>query len=198
LTRTRSSIIGGGIAGLGAGLAFAGLHALIIVPIWSRMLMGLVFGIATGLAAGWGFAELTQDSPKRFRLGVSYGFMLWLAVVPVTLANSWIRSTGFNRTHETWTDVISFGLAILGGAALGLLRGKSRRAIVAGAAAVLFLTMAMGGPVPVGNSVRAVEILIAVLLASVVGGVSVAYLDPLLRTTANKRFLSSGTTSTER
>ena len=143
--------------------------------------MGLVFGVVAGSIAGWGFAELTRESPRRLALGVTYGFVLWLGAVPVTLADAWFRSIGFTQARRGWADTISFVLAIAGGAVLGVLRGASRRAIVAGAAAVLAITMAMGGPVPVGRSVRALEILFAVLAACVIGGVTVAYLEPRLR-----------------
>ena len=181
MTRTRSSTIGGGIAGLGAGLTFAGLHALIIVPIWDRMLMGLAFGVAAGLACGCAHGLLMPDSPARFRNGVTFGFHLWLAAVPVTLVNVWLRNIGFARTHESWTDAIAVALALIGGAVLGHVRSGSRKGVVCGALAVLLLTMAMGGPVNVGRSVRALEILFAVLIAAMLGGIAVAFIEPALR-----------------
>jgi len=181
LTRVRASLIAGGIAGLSAALLFATLHAILIVPIWDRMLMGLGFGTAAGLAAGCAFALVMPDSPARVRTGAIYGLLLWLAALPVTLVNIGLRATGFAAAHESWTDAIAVTLAILGGALLGRIRGRSLRAAICGAAAVLMLTMAMGGPVPVVRSVRATGILFGVLIASVAGGVIVAVLERVIR-----------------
>jgi hypothetical protein len=44
------------------------------------------------------------------------------------------------------------------------------RGMVAGAAATLFLTFAMAGPVPIARNARALGIYLAVLPASIVGG----------------------------
>jgi hypothetical protein len=177
-------VIAGGVAGLGAGLLFATIHAIVIVPIWGRMTQGLVFGVLAGMAAGWAFAELkVEHTPAHSRLrdGVTFGVLLWLAVVPVTLANAFLRHTGFAKTHEAITDTIAVILAVLGGSVLGWVLSHRRRGAAAGAAGVLMLTAAMGGPVPVARSVRAVEILFAVLAASVLGGIILAFLEPLFR-----------------
>jgi hypothetical protein len=175
----RSGVIAGAIAGLAAGLAFAGAHAFIITPIWNRMFMGLVFGVIAGAAAGWAYAELRPEGVAgSLRSGLAFGFMLWLSVVPVTLTNAMLRSTGFARQHETITDTIAIVLAVAGGAALGWIRGKRRRAMIACAVAAVVVTMAMGGPVPIVNGVRPVEILFAVLVASLIGGAVVGLIAP--------------------
>ncbi len=124
----RSSLIAGAIAGLLAGLAFAALHALIIVPIWDRMLMGLAFGAGAGI-----------------------------------------------------TDAIAVLLAVSGGVAVAWLRARRVRSAVAMSLAALCLTLAMGGPVPVARSVRAAEIYLAVLVASLFAGVVLGALEPRLR-----------------
>ena len=148
MSRVGSSVAAGAAAGLAAGLAFATAHAFIITPVWNRMIGGLVLGVVAGAAAGWSYGELRpRDAPSTLRSGLAFGLLLWLAVVPVTLA---------------W------------------LRGRAVRAMTACALAAVFVTFAMGGPVPVGRGVRAVEILFGVLAASLVGGAVVGMLAPRL------------------
>ena len=72
-------------------------------------------------------------------------------------------------------------LAVAGGVTLGWLRGPRKRAMLACAVAALAVTMAMGGPVPIRNGVRPVEILLAVLVASLIGGAIVGLLEPHMR-----------------
>jgi len=182
VSNARSYGIAGAVAGLLAGLAFAGAHAFIITPIWSRMAMGLAFGVVAGAVAGWAYGELQPaGTGAGVRTGLAYGVMLWLSVVPVTLTNAWLRANGFAFAHRDATDAIALVFAIAGGVTLGVLRGRGWRSIVACAVAAVVVTLAMGGPVPVGRNVRTVEILFAVLLASLVGGMAVGVLEPRLR-----------------
>jgi len=179
---TRSGVMAGAVAGLAAGLTFAAAHAFIIEPIWSRMFGGLVFGIIAGAASGWAYAELQPANDNgSLRSGLTFGFMLWLSVVPVTLTNTALRASGFAHTNEALTDAIAVVLAVAGGVTLGWLRGPRKRAMLACAVAALAVTMAMGGPVPIRNGVRPVEILMAVLVASLIGGAVVGLLEPHMR-----------------
>ena len=180
----RATVIAGAIAGLAAGLVFAGAHALIITPIWNRMIGGLVFGVLAGAAAGWAYGELSRDEEASVRSGLAFGVMLWLSVVPVTLTNAALRANGFAYAHRDITDAIAVTLAVAGGLTLGWLRARRRRAMIACAVAALVVTMAMGGPVPVARNVRTVEILFAVLLASLTGGAIVGVIAPRLEGSA--------------
>ena len=143
------------------------------------MIGGLVFGVIAGAAAGWAYAEL--EPAASLRSGLVYGMLLWLSVVPVTLTNAALRSNGFAIEHRAMTDAIAIVLAVAGGVAVGWLRRRTWHATVACAVAAVVLTLAMGGPVPVGRSVRAVEILFAVLVAALIGGAIVGMLEPRLR-----------------
>lgn len=177
----RSGALAGAIAGLAAGLAFAGAHAFIITPVWNRMIGGLVFGVIAGAAAGWGYAELqSRDSHSGVRWGLTYGVLLWLSVVPVTLVNAALRATGYAQAHVAVADTISVVLALIGGATLGWIRTRRLRAAIACATAAIVVTMATGGPIPVGRSVRAAEVLFAVLFAALIGGVVVSLIAPRL------------------
>lgn len=63
--RLRTAMLAGALAGIGAGFVFAAAHAIIIVPIWDRMMMGLAFGAAAGAVGGWTFAELYPDAETK-------------------------------------------------------------------------------------------------------------------------------------
>ncbi|HSE52751.1 MAG TPA: hypothetical protein VLB00_11240 [Gemmatimonadales bacterium] len=167
------------MSGLAAGLVFATAHALLIVPIWNRMAFGLTSAALAGLAAGWAFVELgfgrAPAGPSRSwaadaAAGLRFGALLWLAVVPVTLADTVLRLTGFAPRFELLAVVVAVCLAITVGALLGSRLGRTRRAMVAGAAATLLLTIAMAGPVPLPNGRRAVAIFLSVLPACMTAG----------------------------
>ena len=166
--RTASRLLAGGLSGLLAGLVFASAHALLIVPIWDRMAFGLLSAVLAGCAAGWAFAEFGFDATPL--TGFRFGVLLWLAVVPVTLADTVLRLTGIAPRFELVAVGVAVGLAITAGVLLGGRFGRTRRARVAGAAATLLLTVAMGGPVPLPNGRRAMTIFLAVLPASAIAG----------------------------
>jgi hypothetical protein len=174
----------GAIAGLSAGLVFASLHAIIIVPIWDRM-YGSLFGASlVGSIVGWAYAELMGDDSRAIRpgRGALFGALLWLAVVPVTLTDAALRQ--MTRRNEMLEVVVAVGLALLVGGVWGRLRTGHWRGTIAGAAAVFALTLVMGGPVPIANSVWALGIFFAVLPACVVAGVLLGTTLGLLRARA--------------
>lgn len=138
------------------------------MPIWNRSAFGLFSGALAGAVAGWAYTELRFDA--RVASGARFGALLWLAVVPVTLADAILRMLGIAPRHELVAVVVAVVLGLGGGALLGWWRTRRWRAAVAGAAATMLLTMAMAGPVPVGRSVRALAIFLAVLPAAIVGG----------------------------
>jgi hypothetical protein len=170
----RTAALAGAAAGLLGALVFATLHAIIIVPIWDRMTVGLVFGTGAGAAAGWAFGELrTAPSP---RAGFVFGAWLFASTIPVTLVAAVLRATGFMEQHRAVADALAAVLAILGGAAIGWLRGHRLRAAVSMAVAALCLTLAMGGPVPMLRGARATGIYIAVLIAALGGGALLGFI----------------------
>ena len=178
-SRVRLAVIAGGISGVAAGLVFAAAHALLIVPIWDRMAFGLTSAAAAGLAAGWAFVELGFDPTGADRpppwgtyaaAGLRFGALLWLAVVPVTLADTVLRLAGIARRFELLAVAVAIGLAVGSGLLLGSRLAGTRRAMIAGAAATLLLTVAMAGPVPLPNGRRAVAIFLSILPACMTAG----------------------------
>jgi hypothetical protein len=164
----------GALAGLAAGLVFATLHALIIVPIWDRMFGGVFGATATGAVVAWGYVELhpaPADVSVSALSGARFGALLWLVVSPVSVVDAVLRAIGFLPRFELVGVAIALILCISAGAIWGWHSTRRWRGMIAVAAATLALTLAMGGPVPIGKSVWAFGIFLAVLAACVVAGV---------------------------
>lgn len=176
----------GALVGVAAALVFATAHAFLIVPIWNRMFGGLAWGAGTGAIAAWTYTELYPELRSAtmrtaLRGGARYGALLWLAVSPVTAVDAGLRIAGLLPRFE----LVGVAVAVIGalamGAFLGWRRTATRRGMIAGAAAVLALTIAMAGPVPIGNSPRAFAIFLSVLPAAAIGGGLVAGAISVLR-----------------
>ena len=170
----RAAMLAGAVAGLGAGLVFATAHALLIVPIWDRMMGGLAFGVLAGAAAAWAFTELYPDAQATLRgsayAGARFGGLLWLAAAPATVVDAALRTTGVTESAR-WLEVpVALIMFVTAGALLGRSRRATRRAMLAGAVATLLLGFAMAGPVPIMRSPRAFAIFLAVLPAALVAG----------------------------
>jgi hypothetical protein len=177
----RRAVLAGFISGLVGALAFAAAHAVIIVPIWTRMGSGLAFGALAGASAGWALVELHPSVPTASRrtaaaLGAGFGAVLWLLVTPVTAADALLRAVGIARRYELVAVGVALVLAIGAGAAYGWRRSHRKGATIAAALATLTLTLGMAGPVPVANSARAFGIFLAVLPAAALAGAVLALL----------------------
>lgn len=174
-----TSIAGGALAGVAGALVFAALHAWIIVPIWTRMTSGILFGALAGGAAGWMLAKTfsPQMAPSlgvAMTKGTVFGIILWVLVAPVTGADVLLRIAGIAPRYELVAVAVALLVSGGSGAAFGWYRTRTRHAAIAGAAATLALTIAMAGPVPVGRSARALGIFVAVLPAAMIGGAILA------------------------
>ncbi|MEX2110188.1 MAG: hypothetical protein WD802_06275 [Gemmatimonadaceae bacterium] len=173
----------GTLSGVAGGLLFATLHAMIIVPIWTRMTSGLLFGAIAGAGAGWAFAEFYPEAVRtRTRrsatVGARFGATLWLVVAPVTAADAFLRAVGIAPRYELFAVGVALTLAVAGGATLGWVITNRVRGAVAGAVAALLLVFAMAGPVPVGRSMRAFNIFLAVLPVALLGGTALGLFSP--------------------
>jgi hypothetical protein len=183
LTRIRDAAMAGALGGLGAGLVFATLHAFIITPIWDRMYGGLFGASVTGAIVAWAYVELMGDESRSAAAETAraslFGAMMWLVVAPVTLADVVLKLL---PQHTEYVDIVTaVAFALSAGGLWGRLRTGRWRGTIAGAAATMALTMAMGGPVPIGKSVWALGIWLAVLPACVVAGALLGLVLSLMR-----------------
>src|SRR2546428_8144266 len=113
-------IVLSGLAVVLVGLtAFGFAHALVIVPIWTRLLGGIPFAIGAGIALAWAFDALVQHrGSQSIASGVQFGGVMYLTLLPATALEAALRWAGL-RTLD-WTEVIpAVMLALLSGAAAG-------------------------------------------------------------------------------
>lgn len=174
--RVRIIIIGCmlGVAGLSL---FAGLHALIIKPVWSQLAGGLPFVIAIGIAVTWAYHEFVKVVPNRVCStgGLRFGAMMWLSALPATAFANLMR-VKLGGSLPAWMDFVSFGLALAGGAAVIGAVTKSRRAAGAAAIASAVLLTAAGGPLPVLRGGGVTELWFGLFILEAAGGVILAQL----------------------
>ena len=136
---------------------FGTMHAIVLVPIWSRLLGGLPFTIAGAAAATWCFTELRRgpwQSWPWLRAGLAFGLGAWLALLPVTAAGIGFRTSGLHAAHGDLETTLEFMLAALTGGALGWCLLRTRRGALAAATFLATLLAVQAGLVPVGNGRR--------------------------------------------
>jgi hypothetical protein len=186
-------LVGGLLSGLVGALLFATAHAFLIVPIWTRMGSGLVFGALAGTAAAWALLEnyptLMEAPPRQAAwVGARFGGILWLLVAPVTAADALMRAVGIAPRFELFAVGVAVVLALGSGATFGWRQTRSRGGMISSALATLALTLAMAGPVPVARSPRAFAIFVAVLPAAVLAGGVLALVAQWLHNLRTPRF----------
>jgi hypothetical protein len=153
---------GAAVGLIGVGV-FGLVHAVIIVPIWGSLLGGVPFGVGGGLMMGWAFSELRAAGrwEATVRGGLTFGLLMWVMLVPMTAFGAILRATGVHGTDDAWEIVVECLLAFGMGALTGRLIGRRWRSAIAVGSASLGLALAMGGPIPVTNSVRATQLFAA-------------------------------------
>ena len=148
-------LFAGVATGLASALAFATVHALLIVPIWTRMLNGVAIAILTGIAIAWAMdATATARGPLTVAGAGRFGGALWLTLTPATILENGLRLAG-RRIPESLGVAAAVSLAVISGGCVGWFVARRRSGVPAWAGASLALTLAMGGPIPVVNSTRA-------------------------------------------
>ncbi len=158
-----------GVAGL---LLFGTVHGMVIMPIWDRLLRGLLYAVAVGLAVAWAYHEACESAPQLAGTagGARFGALAWTAAIPAMVFGFGMRSIpGWGQVH--WTvDLGTVILAATGGAILLWKLARTRRAALAGALALVLAHAYNGGPMPIGNPVRAVGLPLGFLVIQVTGG----------------------------
>ena|GEM_PF-3364151 len=176
-------LIAGAVTGLLGVALFGVIHAAIIAPIWTSLFGGIPFAVGAGLPIGWAFYELRGAA--RSNVGVirslTFGVLLWLTLIPMTLFGVIVRATGIHGQDDTWEVVVELVLTFGTGLAAGrLISGRWRAGLALGTAS-LALTLAQAGPIPVMNSGRAASLFAAlgavylvcmIVLALIASGVS--------------------------
>jgi hypothetical protein len=173
----RRIILIGCILGFVSLALFAGLHALVVKPVWTQLAQGIPFVIAIGVSVSWAYHEFVKSVPKRVCAagGLRFGALIWLSALPATaLANIVRVRTG--TSLPLWVDLTALALSLAGGALALWLVTRSRRAAISGAVAATVLLALAGGPLPVIRGGRVVELWVSLLVLETVGGAVLAWL----------------------
>jgi hypothetical protein len=152
---------------------FAAAHAILIAPIWTRLLGGVPFALlgATGLA--WAFDELTRARGRQtVASGVWFGGVMFLTMMPATACEAALRFTGIRGDLLEVAAAVT--LAVASGTTAGWLLTRRRRASFAFATASLLLTLASAGPLPVAQSIRGVWLSLAIAPICLMSGAVLA------------------------
>jgi hypothetical protein len=177
-------LIAGAVIGLVGVVLFGLIHAAIIVPIWTRLLGGVPFGLVAGVAMGWALYELRRPYNSRARAKaittLTFGALLWVTLIPMTLLGVALRAAGVHGADDTWEVVGECLLAVGAGVAAGRFVGRRWRAGLALGATSLAVTLTQAGPIPVMNSVRAVRLFAALMVVYVLCGMALGVVASLV------------------
>jgi len=143
---------------------FGVVHAVVLVPIWSRLLGGLPFTLLGTLALGWAFVECSNAgvlSKNATAAGLAFGFGAWAALLPATALGTVFRLTGFHSSSPNIASYAELGTAALAGLLLGLRLRRGWRGVAALSVAAMVLLAVQAGPVPIVNGPRPLSLFLA-------------------------------------
>ena len=158
------------VAGVGATVAFGVIHAVLITPIWTRLIGGLPLAAiaATALAFTLDSVEAARGRSSTVTEAALLGLSLFIALLPATLVDVWMRKQGL-RLGDTGVGMAAAILLFAGaGYVVGWIRSRSHATGIVCTAAVLALMAASGGPLPLGRSIRGAALSLGI------GGIAIA------------------------
>jgi hypothetical protein len=173
----------GAAIGLLGVVLFGAAHAVIILPIWTRLLGGVPFAVVGGLAMGWALFELqaTSRSPGIVFSGLAFGFLVWLTLLPMTAFTVLVRVAGLHKNEGYWEMTVELLLATGAGVLLGRLLRHDWPPAVAMGTASLAVALAQAGPIPVVNSARAAWLFAALGVIYLASGLALGRLAPAIQ-----------------
>jgi hypothetical protein len=171
-----------GLAAAGVGLLGFGIaHALLIIPIWTRLLSGMPFVMVTGVALALAFDQLPATVRTRGLIsGVQFGTVMIATLVPATTLDTVLRIAGLRRA-DTVETAAALALSTATGAAAGWIWTRQPRDAVAFGVAALALLTTTHGPLPMAQSAKGLWLSLAIAPVTLLAGVVIAALHERLR-----------------
>jgi hypothetical protein len=167
----------GATLGVVSLVIFAGLHALVVKPVWSQLLGGLPFVLAIGLGVTWAYDEfIVAVTPGPGTTGgLRFGAMMWLSSLPAVAFASVMR-VQLGGPLPLWSEGAAVALALGGGAGIMGAVTRSRRAAIAAGVAAVALLAGGGGPLPILRGGRVAELWFGLFVLEAIGGAILAQL----------------------
>lgn len=156
----QAAMIAGILAGMAGLLTFLVIHALWIMPIWFILPMGLMIAALGGWAVGWAYAELRPHLPGRPWTVLAVMVLISATLLPAIVLGEVrrpmfsISPAGVANLEMGVPEVVARFIgellltAVLTGALLGWLLGRTRRAAAATALAGFIFALGPGHNIP--------------------------------------------------
>lgn len=123
-------LFAGVATGLVSTLAFATVHAILIVPIWTRILTGVPFAILTGIAMAWAMdATAAARGPLTLAGAGRFGSALWLTLAPATALENGLRLAA-RHIPESAGVAAAVSLAVVSGGCVGWSVARRRSCVL--------------------------------------------------------------------
>lgn len=148
LSRWRRHIAAVAVLTAGGVALFGVLHAILIEPIWERLVGGVPRAALTGIGMTWCYSELR--SRGRLRPGVAGGLLfggaIWLGLLPVSIAAAILRAAGV-RSQLGWLEPpLDLSLVAITDAVAGFLLTRSARGTASAAACMVGVLAPLNAP----------------------------------------------------
>jgi hypothetical protein len=149
----RRVLLSGTLAGTAASIGFAGLHHLLISDIWFSLLPMMLAGAACGLCLAWSYrAVFPTPSPTRWilynlefaGLFVLLGAVSFLIYEPVYTISGLVAGVESPNALVAEATPLIAGFALLAGAGLALLRGRTPAQGISIVVTCVVLTVLLG------------------------------------------------------
>lgn len=175
-------LVPGVAVGLSAVLAFGAIHAVLIVPIWSRLAGGIPLALLAGLSLAWAFDRGARVQGWQTPVhGLGFGVYMFGTLLPATALDAAMRLNGMRLGDTTPGMVGAVALFALSGMLAGWVSSRQRTTAIVFAVAALALMAVSGGPLPIVRSARGAWLSGGIGCISAAAGAGIAAIRSIVR-----------------
>src|ERR1044072_9285314 len=148
---SRTHVVAALVLAVGGTLVFGALHAVLIEPIWRRLVGGLPFALVAAAGMTWCYSELVSRRLLSGRVagGALFGAALWVALLPMTAVAAALRMSGLRARLGGFEVGVDLVVAAATGLVVGFAASRSWRVALASGVCMTAVVLAMAGPVAV-------------------------------------------------